>query len=183
MKKDAQYFETVIIGTGFSGLLAAIGLQKKNFNDFALLERSANIGGTWRDNAYPGAEVDIPTGLYSISYIPYQFKKKYSPQSELLEYTNHIIEKFGIRKYTSTNQSVTRLTYDESKCLWDVEAAVCWQTRIFLTLTERNLFRAHNSIPHAGITMCLMQENGLVLLVRDVRRPRSFQPLQARLAG
>jgi cation diffusion facilitator CzcD-associated flavoprotein CzcO len=123
MKKDAQYFETVIIGTGFSGLLAAIGLQKKNFNDFALLERSANIGGTWRDNAYPGAEVDIPTGLYSISYIPYQFKKKYSPQSELLEYTNHIIEKFGIRKYTSTNQSVTRLTYDESKCLWDVEVA------------------------------------------------------------
>jgi cation diffusion facilitator CzcD-associated flavoprotein CzcO len=123
MKKDAQYFETVIIGTGFSGLLAAIGLQRKNFNDFALLERSANIGGTWRDNAYPGAEVDIPTGLYSISYIPYQFKKKYSPQSELLEYTNHIIEKFGIRKYTSTNQSVTRLTYDESKCLWDVEVA------------------------------------------------------------
>ncbi len=67
MKKDAQYFETVIIGTGFSGLLAAIGLQRKNFNDFVLLERSSDIGGTWRDNSYPGAEVDIPTGLYSIS--------------------------------------------------------------------------------------------------------------------
>ncbi len=65
--------------------------------------------------------MDIPTGLYSISFIPYPFKKKYAPQSELLEYTNHIIEKFGIRKHTKTNQAVTRLTYDEGKSLWDVE--------------------------------------------------------------
>jgi cation diffusion facilitator CzcD-associated flavoprotein CzcO len=121
MKKDSQYFETVIIGTGFSGLLAAIGLQKKNLNDFVLLERGSDIGGTWRDNSYPGAEVDIPTGLYSISFIPYKFKKRYSPQSELLEYTNYVIDKFGIRKYAKTNQAVTKLTYDESKCLWHVE--------------------------------------------------------------
>ena len=123
MKKDTQHFETLIIGTGFSGLLAAISLKKKNFNNFVLLERSSDIGGTWRDNSYPGAEVDIPTGLYSISFIPYPFKKKYSPQSELFEYTNYIIEKFGIRKHTKTNQAVTQLTYDENKCLWDIEVA------------------------------------------------------------
>jgi len=120
-QKDAQYFETVIIGTGFSGLLAAIRLQKKNFNDFVLLERSADIGGTWRDNSYPGAEVDIPTSLYSISFIPYKFRKRYSPQSELLEYTNYIIDKFHIRKHTHTNRSVTKLTYHESEFLWHVE--------------------------------------------------------------
>jgi len=122
-KQEPQHFETVIIGTGFSGLLAAIGLQKKNFTDFVLLERSAKVGGTWRDNSYPGAEVDVPTGLYSISFIPYPFKKKYAPQSELLEYTNYIIEKFGISKHARTNQTVTRLAYDDSKCLWDVETA------------------------------------------------------------
>jgi len=121
MQKDAQYFETVIIGTGFSGLLAAIRLQKKNINDFVLLERSSDIGGTWRDNSYPGAEVDIPTALYSISFIPYKFKKTYAPQSELLAYTNYIIDKFDIRKYTKTNQSVTTLTYHEDSCLWHVE--------------------------------------------------------------
>jgi len=121
IQQDAQYFETVIIGTGFSGLLAAIRLQKKNFNDFVLLERSADIGGTWRDNSYPGAEVDIPTALYSISFIPYKFKKTYAPQSELLAYTNYIIDKFDIRKYTKTNQSVTRLTYHENDFLWHVE--------------------------------------------------------------
>jgi cation diffusion facilitator CzcD-associated flavoprotein CzcO len=52
-QKGSQYFETVIIGTGFSGLLAAIRLKKKKFNDFVLLERSSDIGGTWRDNSYP----------------------------------------------------------------------------------------------------------------------------------
>jgi cation diffusion facilitator CzcD-associated flavoprotein CzcO len=121
MKKDAQYFESVIIGTGFSGLLAAIRLQKNNLNDFVLLERGSDIGGTWRDNSYPGAEVDIPTGLYSISFVPYKFKKRYSPQSELLKYTNYVIDKFDIRKHAKTNQVVTRLTYNESECLWHVE--------------------------------------------------------------
>ena len=121
MTKDTQHFETIIIGTGFSGLLAAIRLKKNNLKDFVLLERGSDIGGTWRDNSYPGAEVDIPTGLYSISFVPYKFKKKYSPQSELLEYTNYVIDKFDLRKSAKTNQTVTKLTYDESKCLWHVE--------------------------------------------------------------
>ena len=120
-QEDARYFETVIIGAGFSGLLAAIRLQKKHCNDFVLLERSPELGGTWQVNSYPGAEVDIPTSLYCISFIAYPFRKTFSPQSELLEYTNHIIDKFGLRKQAKTNQAVTKLTYDESACLWHVE--------------------------------------------------------------
>jgi cation diffusion facilitator CzcD-associated flavoprotein CzcO len=123
MKKDTRYFETVIIGTGFSGLLAAIRLKKKNCNDFTLLERWSDIGGTWKDNTYPGAEVDVPTGLYSVSFIPYKFKKTFAPQSELLAYTNYIIDKFDIRKHTRVNQNVTKLTYDESAHLWHVDVA------------------------------------------------------------
>jgi cation diffusion facilitator CzcD-associated flavoprotein CzcO len=121
MTAAAQYFETIIIGTGFSGLLAAIRLKKNKLNDFVLLERGSDIGGTWRDNSYPGAEVDVPTGLYSFSFVPYKFKKKYSPQSELLEYTNYIIDKFEIRKDTRTNQAVTKLSYSDNECLWHVE--------------------------------------------------------------
>ena len=120
-QEDLQYFETLIIGSGFSGLLAAIRLQKKRCNDFVLLERSSELGGTWQVNSYPGAEVDIPTSLYSISFIAYPFRKTFSPQSELLAYTNHIIDKFGLRKQAKTNQTVTRLTYDEIACLWHVE--------------------------------------------------------------
>jgi len=120
-QQDAQYFETVIIGTGFSGLLAAVRLQKKNNHDFVMLERSPELGGTWQINSYPGAEVDIPTSLYCISFIPYPFKRTFSPQSELLAYTNHIIDKFHIRKYAKTKQSVTSLTYDKHENLWHVE--------------------------------------------------------------
>ena len=116
-----RHFETVIIGTGFSGLLAAIRLQKKRCNDFVLLERSSELGGTWQANSYPGAEVDIPTSLYCISFIPYPFRKTFSPQSELLAYTNHVIDRFGLRKHARTNQTVTRLAFDEREFLWHVE--------------------------------------------------------------
>jgi cation diffusion facilitator CzcD-associated flavoprotein CzcO len=74
-QQDVQYFETVIIGSGFSGLMAAIRLQKKHCNNFVLLERSAELGGTWQVNSYPGAEVDIPTSLYSISFVAYPSRK------------------------------------------------------------------------------------------------------------
>ena len=113
--------ETVIIGTGFSGLLAAIRLQKKRCSDFVLLERSAELGGTWQVNSYPGAEVDVPTSLYCISFIPYRFRKSFAPQSELLAYTNHVIDRFGLRKHARTNQTVTRIAFDEREFLWDVE--------------------------------------------------------------
>jgi len=120
---DPQRIEIVIIGTGFSGLLAAIRLKKARFDDFVLLERSSDLGGTWRDNAYPGAEVDVPTGLYSISFIPYPFRKRYAPQAELLAYTHHIIDKFHLRAHAKTNQAVTTLTWDQSQCMWNVEVA------------------------------------------------------------
>jgi cation diffusion facilitator CzcD-associated flavoprotein CzcO len=147
MKNDAQYFETMIIGTGFSGLLAAIRLKKNSLNDFVLLERGSDIGGTWRDNSYPGAEVDIPTGLYSISFVPYKFKKKYSPQSELLEYTNYVIDKFDIRKHARTNQAVTKLTYSESNCLWHVEVE-SGETYIARFIIDTSGVLANPHIPH-----------------------------------
>lgn len=120
-QKDARHFDTVIIGTGFSGLLAAIGLQKKGYDDFVLLERDDAPGGTWYANSYPGAEVDIPTGLYSVSFIPYPFTKKYAPQAELLAYTNHIIDTYGLRDRIRTNTPVETLTYDDAACIWHVE--------------------------------------------------------------
>ncbi len=118
-----EYFETVIIGSGFSGLLAAVQLRKSGFDDFLLLERDSEMGGTWQANSYPGAEVDVPTGLYSISHVPYPFRKRYAPQSELLAYTNHIIDRFRLREQCRTGQEVSRLDFDESRCLWLIEVA------------------------------------------------------------
>lgn len=118
-----HHVETVIIGSGLSGLLAAIRLQKKGCHDFLMLERSGELGGTWQVNSYPGAEVDIPTSLYCISFIPYPFTKTFAPQAELLAYTNHVIDRFGLRERARTRQSVTRLVFDEGECRWQVETA------------------------------------------------------------
>lgn len=115
------YFETVIIGSGFSGLLAAIRLLKRGIEDFVMLERCSELGGTWRVNSYPGAEVDIPTSLYSISFVPYPFKKTFSQQSELLAYTEYVIEKYGLESHARTRQAVRRLTWDDDDFLWRVE--------------------------------------------------------------
>ena len=123
MNTDNLHFETIIIGSGFSGLMTAVRLQKKGIKDFLMLERNSELGGTWQVNNYPGAEVDIPTSLYSISFVPYPFKKTFSPQSELLTYTNHIIKKYNLRKYARTNQTVTRLTYDDRRKIWQVDMA------------------------------------------------------------
>jgi cation diffusion facilitator CzcD-associated flavoprotein CzcO len=119
--KQPRHVETVIIGSGLSGLLAAIRLQKKRCDDFVLLERSCELGGTWQANTYPGAEVDIPTSLYCISFIRYPFRKSFAPQSELLAYTKHIIDRFGLRKHAHTRQEVTRIDYDEHEFLWHVQ--------------------------------------------------------------
>ena len=116
-----RHVETLIIGTGFSGLLAAIRLRKAGC-EFLLLERHAELGGTWQVNSYPGAEVDVPTSLYCISFVPYPFRKSFAPQSELLAYTNHIIETYGLRSHARTGQSVTSVVYDESAFLWLVQS-------------------------------------------------------------
>lgn len=116
-----QSYQTVIIGTGFSGLMAAISLQQRGVDDFVMLERAAAMGGTWRDNSYPGAEVDIPTGLYSLSNEPYPFSKRYAPQSELLAYTNHIIKRHQLQEKTHTKRTVSRLTFQDNSNDWLIE--------------------------------------------------------------
>lgn len=123
MAEQPERFETVIIGTGFSGLLAAIRLRQRGLADFVMLERGSEPGGTWRDNAYPGAEVDVPTGLYSLSFVPYPFSKRYAPQRELLAYTRHVIDRFDLSARMRTGHAVIRLTWDEDACLWHIDTA------------------------------------------------------------
>ena len=121
MENNTRQFETVIIGTGFSGLLAAIRLKQSNAGNFVMLERNPEPGGTWQANSYPGAEVDIATGFYSLSFVPYPFRKQFARQAELLAYTRHIIDKYDLAPKMKTRQSVNRLTWDEDQCLWTVE--------------------------------------------------------------
>ena len=110
----------VIIGTGFSGLGMAIALQKQGV-DFVILEKADDIGGTWRDNTYPGCACDVPSHLYSFSFEPKaDWSKLFSPQPEILEYLKGVTEKYGLRRYIRFGSLSARATWDDSEYRWHV---------------------------------------------------------------
>lgn len=88
-----------IIGSGFSGLAAAIALKRRGITDFTIFEQEQSLGGTWWNNRYPGAEVDLESHIYSFSFEPYDWTRNYASQQELLDYLNHVAAKWDIVRH------------------------------------------------------------------------------------
>jgi cation diffusion facilitator CzcD-associated flavoprotein CzcO len=110
----------VIIGTGFAGLGMAIALQRRGV-DFVIVEKADEIGGTWRDNSYPGCACDVPSHLYSFSFEPKAtWSKLFSPQPEILDYLKGVTEKYGLRRYIRFGAKVNRAHWDDSEYRWHV---------------------------------------------------------------
>ena len=110
-----------IVGTGFSGLCIAINLKKRGHENFILLEKADSIGGTWRENTYPGAECDIPSALYSFSFERNpRWTHKWSEQEEILSYMNHCTDKYGVRDHIRFNKTVLSAKFNEAKGTWRV---------------------------------------------------------------
>lgn len=112
----------VIIGSGFGGQLAAINLAKRGITDFVLLERRDFVGGTWCQNSYPGAAVDVQSPLYSIASEPYAWTQMFAEQDELQEYTEHVIAKHRLRDKTITGANVTAVEWDGDGSLVSTES-------------------------------------------------------------
>lgn len=113
----------LIIGTGFSGLGMAIALQRRGI-DFLMLEKADEIGGTWRDNIYPGCACDIPSHLYSFSFEPkadWQYLFSYQP--EIFDYLKGIAEKHRLRERAVFNARVERAHWDDDAYRWHVFTA------------------------------------------------------------
>lgn len=115
-----QTFKIVIIGSGFGGQCAAIRLLEQGINDFVMLERRPFMGGTWCQNSYPGAAVDVHSPLYSISSEPYKWSQMFAEQDELQRYTEMVIEKHGLRERTQTNANVQAVTWNEQRKRWRI---------------------------------------------------------------
>jgi len=110
-----------IIGTGFGGQAALRALQQAGIDDVVLLERRAFLGGTWKQNTYPGAAVDVQSPLYSLSGEPWDWSRMYAEQAELAAYTDHLIDTLGIRERTWLGANVIAVTWHADDQLWDVE--------------------------------------------------------------
>ena len=111
----------LIIGSGFGGLGMAIKLREQGFHSFTVLERAAEVGGTWRDNNYPGAACDIQSHVYSFSFEPNpKWSRMYAAQEEILAYLRHCAEKYGIRTHIRFNSEVVSAVWRERSQLWEV---------------------------------------------------------------
>jgi cation diffusion facilitator CzcD-associated flavoprotein CzcO len=111
----------VIIGAGFSGLGAAIRLQQAGHRDMIILERADDVGGTWRDNTYPGCRCDVQSNLYSYSFaLKPDWSESYPSQPELWEYLRQIAARHGLARYLRFGHEVTAARWDEHGARWQI---------------------------------------------------------------
>lgn len=108
-----------ILGAGFSGMGMAIKLKQRGQDDFLLLERAEDVGGTWRDNTYPGCACDIPSHLYSFSFaLNPDWSRKYSPQREIWDYLRRCAKRFGVLPHIQWKSELLAATWHEEEQYW-----------------------------------------------------------------
>ena len=112
-------YEVGIIGAGFGGLVAALKLKASGRTSFVIFECASDIGGTWRDNIYPGCACDVPSHLYSIASEPNpDWNYKFSRQPEILNYLKEVVSRNDLSEHIRLNSDITELKFIESDGLW-----------------------------------------------------------------
>jgi cation diffusion facilitator CzcD-associated flavoprotein CzcO len=113
-----------IVGSGFSGLGMAIRLKQEGIDDFVVLERAAELGGTWRDNTYPGCACDVPSHLYSFSFAPNpDWSRTFSRQPEIWAYLRRTAREQGVDAHIRYRHEVTSASWDAARELWRIETS------------------------------------------------------------
>lgn len=111
-----------IIGTGFSGLCAAIRLKQSGEQDFVILEREGDVGGCWRDNSYPGCACDVESHLYSFSFAPNpDWTRMFAPQGEIHAYLRKCAREYGVMPHIRFRHGVTSARWNSDSQRWHLE--------------------------------------------------------------
>jgi cation diffusion facilitator CzcD-associated flavoprotein CzcO len=115
-------FPIVIVGSGFSGIARGVQRKRAGIESFTILEKAGEIGGTWRDNTYPGAACDVPSHLYCFSFEPKpDWSRAYSPQEEIWEYLRHCVRKYDLARHIRFHSEVSGAEFDERSGAWTVQ--------------------------------------------------------------
>ena len=119
--QEAEYqpCEVAILGAGMSGLCMAVKLQRAAIDDYVILEKSPGLGGTWWDNRYPGAHVDVPAPVYSFSFAPNpEWTRRFASAAEIQAYMQRVAERFRIGPQIRFGQRIVDARFDESAGRW-----------------------------------------------------------------
>jgi len=115
----ADDFPIAIIGSGFGGIGMAIRLKQAGLDSFTIYERASEIGGTWRDNTYPGAACDVPSHVYSFSFEPNpDWTRNYAPSWEIQQYLLHCVEKHDLRSHIRFDTEIVAARFDDATGSW-----------------------------------------------------------------
>jgi len=129
---ETRRTDILCIGSGFGGLSLGYFLKKAGIEDFHLLEKSAQPGGVWRDNTYPGCACDVPSRFYSFSFEQnWPWSSRFGQQKEILAYFNHCLDKYGVRPHVRCNETMTSAKWDSERSVWRVATAAgdTWEAR------------------------------------------------------
>src|SRR5215208_3457077 len=117
-----EHVAIAVIGSGFAGLGMAIRLRQMGVEDFVVLERADEVGGTWRDNTYPGCQCDVPSHLYSLSFAPNpDWTRTFSMQPEIGAYLERVADDYDVRRFVRFGQEVRSAKWDEPRGRWVLE--------------------------------------------------------------
>jgi len=118
------HVRVAVVGTGFAGLATAIALKRSGRRDVVLLERADSIGGTWRDNVYPGCACDVPSHMYSFSFAPNpDWSRTFSTQPEIEAYLHRVAREHGVLAQVRTGAEVLEARWDAAALLWRIRTA------------------------------------------------------------
>jgi cation diffusion facilitator CzcD-associated flavoprotein CzcO len=124
MNEIQQDVRVAVVGSGFSGLGMAIRLRHAGIEDFVVLERADDIGGTWRDNSYPGCACDVPSHLYSFSFAPNpDWTSTFSSQPEIWAYLRACAERYGVMGHVRFDHEVRDAAWDDDAQRWRIETS------------------------------------------------------------
>ena len=119
-----EILEVAVIGAGFSGLGMGIRLKRAGVKNFRVFDKGNDVGGTWRDNTYPGCGCDVKSALYSYSFEPWaEWSNAYAKQGEIHEYIRHCAKKYDMYPYLQFNTEVNGARYNEAEGIWEIKTA------------------------------------------------------------
>ena len=112
--------KVIVVGAGFGGIATGVNLTRAGISTFAIYESSLGVGGTWWDNTYPGAEVDVGSHLYCFSFKSSAWTRTHARQPELQKYLEEAVDQFGLRPHLRLGVTVESAVWDEARAVWDV---------------------------------------------------------------
>jgi cation diffusion facilitator CzcD-associated flavoprotein CzcO len=116
--------EIAIVGSGFSGLAMAARLKRAGRDDFVILERAREVGGTWRENTYPGCRCDVPSHVYSFSFAPNpDWSESFSPQKEIFDYLRKVADDEGLTEHVRFGCEVELASWDADAKRWRLQTS------------------------------------------------------------